>query len=109
MKIAIPTDDGLMIRPTFSKSKGYVVATVKDRDIIHREIRWNLLSEIITSPDGIYYNLHDCHVVLVNEIGPLHDEILRTKNKQVVYTTSATVTKAFMDYLNSIPVLVEEK
>ena len=103
MKIAIPTDDGSIVRSRFSSSRGFLVATVKSGKIIHQEMRWNLLSEFLTSEHGFFYNLVDCDVVIVNEIGSGHRELFKTRRKEIIHTDQTEISKAFLDYLDSMP------
>jgi len=99
MKIAIPTDDGSIVRSRFSSSRGFLVATVKSCKIIHQEMRWNLLSEMMTSEDGYFYNLADCDVVIVKEIGPVHEQILENKNITIARTGETELMTALLQYL----------
>ncbi len=109
MKIAIPTDDGLIIMPQCRCSRGFQVATVKSGKIINQELRWNLLSEILTSEDGLFYNLCDCDVVIVNEISEKNSENLKAKKKKIVETDETNVAKAFINFLNDNHCLVDIK
>jgi len=102
MKIAVPTDDGEIISKDFSRSRGFVVATVNDSGIIRREMRWNLLSEMMTSESGYLYNLCDCNAVIVKEIGSCHYKRLETEKKKVVRTKDTLVSMAFSNYLEKI-------
>ena len=103
MKIAIPTDDGFIVREQFRGARGYVVATVLKGKIVHQELRWNLLSEILTSEHGFFYNLVDCDVMIVNEIRSGHRELFKTRRKEIIRTDQTEISKAFIDYLDSMP------
>jgi predicted Fe-Mo cluster-binding NifX family protein len=100
MKIAIPTDDGLIIRQQFRGSRGFIVATILEGKIHRQELRWNLLSEILTSEHGYFYNLIDCDVVIVNEIGPRHHELLLARKKKITLTNQTEIPKALNDYVS---------
>ena len=106
IKIAIPTDDGIIVSQKFGYPKGFLVAIVISGQIVRQEMRRNLLSEILTSEHGMYYNLCDCHVVIVNEISNCHIEFLQSKKKEVVRTNETEISKAFCTYLTSILSLV---
>ena len=99
LKIAIPTDDGETITPDFSRSRGFMVATVNDSKLVRKEMRWNLLSEIMTSEFGSHYNLCDCNAVIVNEIGACHCKRLQAGEKEVIRTDETLVSEAFLKYL----------
>jgi hypothetical protein len=109
MKIAIPTDDGMIIKSWLFRSRGFVVATVEKGEIVDREMRWNLLSEMMTSAEGTYYNLHDCHVLLVNGNRIGYDYMQKTGKMQVICTTATTVPAAFTDYLGTLSIVAKEK
>jgi hypothetical protein len=100
-KIAVPTDDGIIVGENFNSSRGYLVATVVSGKIIHQEMRWNLLSEIMTSEFGSYYNLEDCDIILVNNIGTRHGILLKEINKTVVHTGETMINNAFCKYFES--------
>ena len=100
MKIAIPTDDGEIIVSQCRCSRGFIVATVKSGKIIHEELRWNLLSEILTSEEGLFYNLCDCDVVIVNQLSERHRQTLGGKKKKIVLTAETDVKKAFDSFLD---------
>jgi predicted Fe-Mo cluster-binding NifX family protein len=99
LKIAIPTDDGLIVRSSFSSSRGFMVATVDSGKIIHQEFRWNLFSEMIISEHGSLYNLCDCDVVIVNEIGECQCQRLKAEKKDVIITVETGINQIFGEYL----------
>jgi hypothetical protein len=99
IRVAIPTDDGVSIKSGFSGSRGFAVAVVENETIIRQEIRWNLLSEILTSAYGMYYNLEDCDVVIVNEICDGHRDMLHGYRKEVVETGHTEIMSAIRYYL----------
>ena len=105
IKIAIPTDDGMIVRSRFSSARGFMVATINSGQIIHKEIRWNLLSEMITSKDQYFYNLADCDIVLVKEVGPAHARILENRNILIGKTEEPQLMEAFLQYLKRMPQL----
>ena len=106
MKVAITTDDGMIVGEQCRCSRAFLVATVKSGKIVHQELRWNLLSEILTSEDGLFYNLCDCDVVIVDQISEAHSENLKSKKKKIIRTDETNVGKAFINFLNSANSLV---
>jgi predicted Fe-Mo cluster-binding NifX family protein len=100
MKIAIPTDDGLVVGKQFLGSRGFLVATIESGKIVHKELRWNLLSEMMTSEHGSLYNLCDCDTVIVYEIGPCQCQRLKAEKKEVIQTLESKINKVFGEYLN---------
>jgi predicted Fe-Mo cluster-binding NifX family protein len=108
-KIAIPTDDGLHVRLTCCRSRAFLVATLNSGKIIHQELRWNLLSEMMTSKFGYFYNLNDCDVVIVKEVEDSHKKILISKNMNIVRSEEKEITTALLKYLKNNPVHFEEQ
>ena len=106
MKIAIPSNDGLMIKCGGCSSKAFLVATIDGNVVVSQELRWNLLSEMMTSPEGIYYNLLDCDLVLLNGNSCGLLRFLKSKNIEVKYTAELTIVSALANVLS--PVLIEE-
>jgi predicted Fe-Mo cluster-binding NifX family protein len=86
MKIAVPTDDGINIHHEFSSSRAFLVITVNSGIINEQEIRWNYLSEMLTSKSGTFYNLFDCDAVIVNSISCYHRSYLTLSEKKVIET-----------------------
>jgi hypothetical protein len=101
VKIAIPTNDGVTINPTYCSSRGFLVTTVRDGSIVQREMRWNLLSEMMTSTGGCYYNLADCDIVLLGAEANRCEGKKAVKNFTVEYTAEVTAESALKRYLGS--------
>jgi len=101
MKIAIPTNDGLTLSPEFGQAKGFLVLTLELGTLINEEIRWNLLSDLLCSSDGILNPIADCQVVLVNNIGPLFSKLVSAQKKEIVRTEESIITNAYNHYLNT--------
>ncbi len=101
MKIAIPTDDGLIVRQQFKSSKAFLVSTIKEGRILEQDLRWNFLSEILTSKHGYFFNLVDCDLVIVNEIGPGHTELLAAREVKIVKTKESLISQALYHYLEN--------
>ena len=99
LKIAIPSDDGVTVKTSLCSSRGYVVATIISGIIVHQEMRWNLLSEIMTAFDGRYYNLHDCTHVIFHVISERRREILSGKGIEVILTDNDSVNEVLVDFL----------
>jgi hypothetical protein len=100
MKIAIPTDDGIMLSVTAKNPKGYLVLTVKGGEIINEELRWNKLSDMLTSENGFLHNLVDCSLIIVNVSSDDLREYLKSKQIEVITTMEVIITKIIMEYLN---------
>ncbi|MCX6305211.1 MAG: hypothetical protein NT040_09590 [Bacteroidetes bacterium] len=98
MKIAIPSNDGLMLCHDFGHSRGFLVLTVELGEIIREEMRWNKLSDILCSDDGLLAPIHDCQIVLADAIGNSSKALLAGKNIAVTHTSESIITNAFLQY-----------
>ena len=107
MKIAVPTDDGFIIGSQIRYFRGYFVATVMACKIVEEELRWNLLSEILTSEHGFYYNLADCDAVILNKGNTGLGALLAAKGKEIIYTEETLISQAVTNYLKTTLVLTD--
>jgi len=108
IKIAIPTDDGLHVRPTCCSSRAFLVATVNSGRILQQELRWNLLSEMMTSKFGYYYNLIDCDFIIIKKARIINFELLQPERFKIVQTDQLEILNALTNYLESIPRFTEK-
>jgi predicted Fe-Mo cluster-binding NifX family protein len=106
LKIAAPTDDGFILGKQFKGSRAFLVTTTEDGKIINQELRWNLLSEIMTSELGYFYNLSDCDILIVSEIGQRHREMLEARNIRIHQTDSGLIADALMEFVPPLPDLI---
>jgi predicted Fe-Mo cluster-binding NifX family protein len=107
MKIAVPTDDGVLITNQFKGSRAFLVSTVKEGKITRQELRWNLLSEMMTSKHGYFYNLCDCNTVLVSNIGEGHTALLEARKMVVLRTDKTLISEILSSYLKIKPTLAD--
>ena len=105
MKIAIPSDDGIMLAINPNNPKGYLVLTIAAGEIIHEELRWNVLSEILTSESGILYNLKDCSGIIVHSASDNGVKTPVSKQLTVHTTREVIITKVIMEYMNTTLVM----
>jgi predicted Fe-Mo cluster-binding NifX family protein len=101
MKIAIPTDDGVIIGPQFKGSRAFLVITMQDCQILKRELRWNFLSDMMTSEHGYFYNLCDCNTVIVSDIGKGHTELLESRKIRIVHTECSLISDVLKTFLKN--------
>ena len=99
MKIAFPTNDELAVCSEFSQARGFLVITSELGEITREEMRWNKLSEILCSPDGILEPIRDCQAIMVHDIGKNSLELLKERNIEVVRTPEKYITNAWVHYL----------
>lgn len=90
-------------------SRAFLVTTIEEGKIINQELRWNLLSEKLTSKYGTYYNLFDCNMVIINDIDQCQERMLKDKKITIIITKESLITKVFKDYLTNIPEYSEIK
>ena len=101
MKIAIPTNDGLTVSSEFGHAKGFLVMSLELGEIIQEEMRWNKLSDIICSSDGIFSIISDCQAVMVENMGPSFLKIAARHNKEIIRTHEPIITNAYIHYLEN--------
>ena len=100
MKIAIPTDDGIMLSGDARNPQGYLVLTIEFGEISHEELRWNRLSDILTSENGALHNLMDCSYIIVNISSNDLREYLKSTQIEAITTKEVIITKVIMEYLS---------
>jgi hypothetical protein len=100
MKIAIPTDDGIMLSAYANSPKGYLILTTAGGEIVNEELRWNKLSEILTSENGNMYNLVDCSAIIVGGVTKELQNFLNPRQIEPVTTKEVIITKIIMEYLS---------
>jgi hypothetical protein len=101
MKIAIPTNDGLTLTPDFGQARGFLILTTELGEITREEMRWNKLSDILCSPDGLLTPICDCQTVLVNEIGTALSGLVAGQQMEIVRTHESIITNAYVHYLEN--------
>lgn len=99
-KIAVPTDDGETISENFGTSRAYMVFTTDGSGITEKELRWNLLSEALTSKDGRFYNLCDCNSIIINEDGQCSKCTYRiTLEKDMIKTHKKLLSEVLSEFI----------
>jgi len=101
MKIAIPTDDGLIVAQQFSSARGFLVLTIQLGEIVQQEMRWNSSHDIFTANNAYYSNLMDCDSVIVHGRGSNSRIYLQSLQKEIIDTDETIITKALIKYLNN--------
>lgn len=102
IKIAIPTDDGNTVRQRLRGARAFVVVTITGGAIIEEVLLWNLISEILTSPHGFFYNLEKCDVVIANGIDPCQRQVLKSLNVEIAETKESEVSMAISSYMKNM-------
>ncbi|MCX6256359.1 MAG: hypothetical protein NTW49_00420 [Bacteroidia bacterium] len=95
MKLAIPTDDGLMMTRNFGSAKGFLILTIKSGEITEQQLRWNISGNPGISDD----NITDCDGILVKEIEDKYRQQLNLKNKEIINSDDQIITKAVIHFL----------
>jgi predicted Fe-Mo cluster-binding NifX family protein len=98
MKIAIPTNDGLLVIPEFSHFKGFLVVTLNLGEIISEEFR----EKTNGSPDRSYLTgIRDCGIVMARLIDAEERKRLEENGKKVVITRESIITRAIIEFINA--------
>ncbi len=100
-KIALPTDDGFLLCCECRFCRGFQVVTLEGSKIISSETRWNLLSEILTSTSGFYYNLTDCDTVILKDTQKGMGKKLAACGKKVSYSEEMMINEALKSYIHN--------
>jgi len=101
MKIAIPTEDGIMLSTYVINPGGVLIISVEGGEITGEELRWNRPYDIITSLKGVLCNLADCNTIIVNTATSELQELMKSQQVSVVTTNEVIITKVIMQYLNT--------
>ncbi len=101
MKIAIPTNDGLTLSSTFGQARGFLILSVELGEIIQEEMRWNKLSDILCSPDGLLDPIKDCEVIMTKNVGPSMTKHIAAQNKEIILTGETFITNAYVHFLEN--------
>ena len=100
MKIAVPTDDGIMISAYAQNPQGYLVLTVDGGEITGEELRWNKPGDFHISAQGSPDALRDCSTLIVNVASPGLPEFLNAIKVDLITTKEVIITRIIMEYLN---------
>jgi predicted Fe-Mo cluster-binding NifX family protein len=98
MKIAISTNDGLMMAPSFENSEKFLVLNVVLGEIIKEEIRWKREPDKWTVEDIAAF-LSDCSQVVVRRISESSSLLLSDKGIRVIRTNEEIITNIIVHYL----------
>jgi predicted Fe-Mo cluster-binding NifX family protein len=125
MKIAVITDDGKTVSQHFGRAQYYLVATVENGQIIHREMRTKLNHSHFSNQhherqheedgrghhhgnDPASHNKHlqmseaivDCKALLCRGMGRGAYESMKARNIRPLVTDIADIDEAVMAYVN---------
>jgi predicted Fe-Mo cluster-binding NifX family protein len=98
MKIAIPTNDCLMIAPVFETSDEFLILTIMLGEIVEEEIRQRQEPGKI-DPDQIFPQLLDCSLIVVREISESSAQYFRSKSIRIMRTEEEIITSIVVHYL----------
>ncbi len=101
MKIAFPTDDGLMIAEEFNQAKGFLILTVELGEIEQQEMRWNTSIDPLQNGFGSFANLDGCDILIVREIPENSRDFLTGKGIEVNRTNELIITKSIIKFIDS--------
>jgi hypothetical protein len=96
MKLAIPTDDGLVLTTRFEAAKGFLVITFISGEITEQQLRWNISGDHA----NLATNITDCDGIMVQEIEDLNRNKLRSDNKEIFNTDDPIITNALMHFIS---------
>jgi hypothetical protein len=101
MKIAIPTNDGIILSANARNPKGYLVLTIEGGEILNEELRWNKPGNILSAENGTPNNLMDCSLIIVNPNSDDSNELTMSKRIGLITSKEVIITKIIMEFLNT--------
>lgn len=101
MKIAIPTNDGLLISTQLNTASDYLVLTIELGEIMNQEMRkMNLKSN--SGSENPFEIIRDCNVIIAKGIPEELIPVLERQGKVIVKTKETIITSAFIQYLGTV-------
>jgi predicted Fe-Mo cluster-binding NifX family protein len=101
MKIAIPTDDGLILSPELTTTKGFLVIALNLGEIVTEELRWTQFNGDGEDRSDLFARISDCGIVMALKISEEQKLALHAKNMEIFLTRETIITKAVMNFLNT--------
>jgi predicted Fe-Mo cluster-binding NifX family protein len=98
MKIAISTNDGLMIAPAFESSDGFLILTLIGGEIVKEEIRRNSQPGPVEI-EKAFSQVSDCSLIIAREISESSAHFFKNKNIPVIRTEEEIITNIIVHYL----------
>jgi predicted Fe-Mo cluster-binding NifX family protein len=98
MKIAISTNDGLMMAPVFETCESFLILTIILGEIIEEEVRWRHEPGKMNLEE-IFSQLSDCSLIIAGEISESSMRFSRDKSIPVIRTKEKIVTNVIVHYL----------
>ena len=98
MKIAISTNDGLRMAPSFEISDGFLILTIEFGEIVEEDIRWKQDSAKMNISETVS-QLSDCSVIVVREISEPGIQFFRNKSIDVFRTEEEIITNVIVHYM----------
>jgi predicted Fe-Mo cluster-binding NifX family protein len=100
MKIAISTNDGLMIAPAFENSDGFLILTLTGGEIIKEEIRRNSQPGPVEIQRA-FSQVSDCSVIIAREISESSAQFFKNKSIPIIRTKEEIITNILVHYLEN--------
>jgi hypothetical protein len=99
MKIAIPTNDGILMAEDPRHTKGYLILTIEGGEVSQETLRWNTPYDQLMAAQGQLDHLKDCsHVIKHIHSNPFPAE--QTGKITFITTAEVIITRIIMEYLN---------
>ena len=101
MKIAIPTDDGIMLSGSAKNPKGYLILTLACGEIVSEEVRWNKSACNSCHENNTLDKLKDCSFFIVKKIPNDPDELHLSKSVEVIISKEEIITNIIIEFINT--------
>jgi predicted Fe-Mo cluster-binding NifX family protein len=99
MKAAIPTNDGLMMAPTFENAGGFLVLNIELGKVVDQEMIWNKPGEMTASPESYISLIKDCSVVISENITAPFKAVLEQRKIRHISSPDRIITNAIVHYV----------
>jgi predicted Fe-Mo cluster-binding NifX family protein len=98
MKAAIPTNDGLIMAPSFEDARGFLVLNIELGKVVKEEMIGSKPGRS-SMAGNVFDLLKDCSAVLAGNITDASKTILEKRNISVISSHDSIITNIIIDYL----------
>ena len=99
MKIAVSTNDGLNMAPSFEKAEGFLIVTEFQKEIVHEEMRWKPETGKQDCVEQ-YSRISDCSYLFVKDISEPAMKYFSNLGILIITTDQKIVTNVIINYLD---------
>lgn len=102
MKIAIPTNDGILMAGSFEESKGFLILDIQLGHIQKEELVWKSNGNRLTHPVDDITLISGCSSVITENISEKNTAGLSAKGISLVRSHEQIITNTIINYLENV-------